>query len=140
MLNLIILIVCQQKTEEPKQSVLENSFLVGKNKSNGGAFMPFKGFSSFPDKKDEKDVFPRPEISLISPRIKNPNADSGIGSSNSKSCSRATAFASSSVAAAMNIQSNSQQQQIPRKQRRCWSPELHRRFLNALTELGGSQG
>ncbi|KAL9229748.1 hypothetical protein vseg_005182 [Gypsophila vaccaria] len=26
-----------------------------------------------------------------------------------------------------------------RKQRRCWSPELHRRFLDALDKLGGSQ-
>ncbi|KAL0905775.1 hypothetical protein M5K25_024213 [Dendrobium thyrsiflorum] len=27
----------------------------------------------------------------------------------------------------------------PRKQRRCWSPELHRKFLCALERLGGSQ-
>lgn len=27
-----------------------------------------------------------------------------------------------------------------RKQRRCWSPELHRRFLQALQQLGGSHG
>lgn len=26
-----------------------------------------------------------------------------------------------------------------RKERRCWSPELHKRFLNALQDLGGSQ-
>lgn len=29
-------------------------------------------------------------------------------------------------------------QQTQRKQRRCWSPELHRRFLHALQQLGGS--
>nr|GMD77155.1 transcription factor HHO3-like [Ipomoea batatas] len=28
--------------------------------------------------------------------------------------------------------------QSQRKQRRCWSPELHRRFLQALQQLGGS--
>lgn len=28
--------------------------------------------------------------------------------------------------------------QAQRKQRRCWSPELHRRFLHALQQLGGS--
>ena len=33
-----------------------------------------------------------------------------------------------------------QQQQNSRKQRRCWSPELHRRFVEALQQLGGSQG
>lgn len=27
-----------------------------------------------------------------------------------------------------------------RKARRCWSPELHRRFLDALKQLGGSHG
>lgn len=30
--------------------------------------------------------------------------------------------------------------QSQRKARRCWSPELHRRFLNALQQLGGSHG
>ncbi|WVZ09165.1 hypothetical protein V8G54_013695 [Vigna mungo] len=30
--------------------------------------------------------------------------------------------------------------QSGRKQRRCWSPELHHRFVKALEELGGSQG
>ena len=35
---------------------------------------------------------------------------------------------------------SSQQQISARKQRRCWSPELHRRFVDALTELGGAQG
>ncbi|CAN4096401.1 unnamed protein product [Withania somnifera] len=32
-----------------------------------------------------------------------------------------------------------QQQQPHRKARRCWSPDLHRRFVNALHMLGGSQ-
>ena len=30
--------------------------------------------------------------------------------------------------------------QTARKRRRCWSPELHRRFVDALEKLGGSQG
>lgn len=30
--------------------------------------------------------------------------------------------------------------QLHRKARRCWSPELHRRFLDALKQLGGSHG
>lgn len=30
--------------------------------------------------------------------------------------------------------------QPQRKQRRSWSPELHRRFLHALQQLGGSHG
>uniref|UniRef100_A0A7N0UCA4 HTH myb-type domain-containing protein n=1 Tax=Kalanchoe fedtschenkoi TaxID=63787 RepID=A0A7N0UCA4_KALFE len=31
------------------------------------------------------------------------------------------------------------QEQVGRKQRRCWSPELHRRFVDALQQLGGSE-
>lgn len=34
----------------------------------------------------------------------------------------------------------SQHQQSLRKQRRSWSPELHRRFIDALQKLGGFQG
>lgn len=30
--------------------------------------------------------------------------------------------------------------QSQRKTRRCWSPELHRRFLQSLQQLGGSHG
>lgn len=32
------------------------------------------------------------------------------------------------------------QVQTHRKQRRCWSPKLHRSFLQALEQLGGSHG
>ena len=32
------------------------------------------------------------------------------------------------------------QAQQQRKARRCWSPELHRRFVAALQRLGGAQG
>lgn len=103
--------------------------------------MPFKELSGFTSstRKEEKEVVPLPGISLLSTKVKNPNADSGSSSLNSKSSSRAAASSSSS--AAVNFQSNlQQQQQAPRKARRCWSPELHRRFVNALQQLGGSQG
>ncbi|CAI9777481.1 unnamed protein product [Fraxinus pennsylvanica] len=32
-----------------------------------------------------------------------------------------------------------QQHQLQKKQRRCWSPELHKRFVSALHQLGGAQ-
>ena len=66
------------------------------------------------------------------------------GSTGSRaSCSRAVS--SSAPNAQPNFLSGPQplsnhQQQTVRKQRRCWSPELHRRFVNALQQLGGSQG
>ncbi|KAK1417478.1 hypothetical protein QVD17_26606 [Tagetes erecta] len=37
------------------------------------------------------------------------------------------------------VQGQLHQQQTSRKQRRCWSTGLHRRFVNALQQLGGSQ-
>lgn len=33
---------------------------------------------------------------------------------------------------------NEAEKESQRKSRRCWSPELHRRFLQALQQLGGS--
>ena len=39
-----------------------------------------------------------------------------------------------------NNTNNSTTQNGHRKARRCWSPDLHRRFVNALQMLGGSQG
>ncbi|XVF86051.1 hypothetical protein PTKIN_Ptkin17bG0169500 [Pterospermum kingtungense] len=33
---------------------------------------------------------------------------------------------------------NKKEEKSQRKERRCWSPELHRRFLHALQQLGGS--
>ncbi|KAJ6385792.1 hypothetical protein OIU77_028879 [Salix suchowensis] len=63
-----------------------------------------------------------------------------------KACSgsRSSCSRSVSTTSAPNSDSNlrngpQSQQQTARKQRRCWSPELHRRFVNALQQLGGSQ-
>lgn len=39
----------------------------------------------------------------------------------------------------VSIHSQQQLQQASRKARRCWSPELHRRFVAALQELGGAR-
>ncbi|CAI0459032.1 unnamed protein product [Linum tenue] len=64
------------------------------------------------------------------------------------SSSAAAAGTSGGAPSVSNTNSNKQQQQKfvdnkeaqaqQRKQRRCWSPELHRRFLHALQQLGGS--
>ncbi|KAI3769839.1 hypothetical protein L6452_00953 [Arctium lappa] len=71
------------------------------------------------------------------PEIKNPTRENGL----------LTEFNGDSRLTP-NVQSNIQtsgtatvppQQQTSRKQRRCWSTELHRRFVNALQQLGGSQ-
>nr|GMD06165.1 transcription factor HHO3-like [Ipomoea batatas] len=46
--------------------------------------------------------------------------------------------AASSTAETGRSQKEDKESQSQRKQRRCWSPELHRRFLQALQQLGGS--
>ncbi|KAF5736113.1 hypothetical protein HS088_TW14G00248 [Tripterygium wilfordii] len=81
------------------------------NGSKGGTFVDFQGA--------EKDAPPQvPALSLIPPM--------------------------SSSYVRVKIQSKhqepQQQQQTQRKQRRSWSQELHRRFVDALQQLGGSQG
>lgn len=39
----------------------------------------------------------------------------------------------------LNVITGDQQLQ-KKKRRRCWSPELHKRFVDALHQLGGEQG
>nr|QEX51345.1 myb family transcription factor EFM-like isoform X2 [Cymbidium ensifolium] len=46
---------------------------------------------------------------------------------------------SPSAAEALESSTTTENIAPPRKQRRCWSPELHRKFLDALEQLGGSQ-
>lgn len=46
----------------------------------------------------------------------------------------------STSSTAENSGGEKKERQSQRKTRRCWSPELHRRFLQALQQLGGSHG
>lgn len=56
----------------------------------------------------------------------------GGSADNGKSASGAVEGQSSAASGGNNSQTH-------RKARRCWSPDLHRRFVNALQRLGGSQ-
>lgn len=88
--------------------------------------------------KEARDEFPgAPSLSLRTPEIKNSTEDifrSGFSSKSSSSRSGSSC--------GTNSQSSfkAESQQTGRKQRRCWSPELHRRFVCALQQLGGAQG
>ncbi|KAK7406585.1 hypothetical protein VNO78_08213 [Psophocarpus tetragonolobus] len=66
---------------------------------------------------------------------------SELNHSNSKSVCGDTSSGSSLLRVEVQSQPQPPQhmQQNPRKQRRCWSPELHRRFVDALQRLGGAQ-
>ncbi|XP_016495551.1 transcription factor HHO5 [Nicotiana tabacum] len=110
----------------------ENEYELGiyKLKNDRGAFMPFQE-NSVRSVKDEKNGKPVNDLSLcmaVGEREEGPNPvdvsvkiDNGGGRSNGCSSNF--------------LQDKSQQ----RKQRRCWSPELHRRFVDALHQLGGPQ-
>ncbi|OIT33326.1 PREDICTED: myb family transcription factor EFM-like isoform X2 [Nicotiana attenuata] len=111
----------------------ENEYQLGiyKLKNDRGAFMTFQE-NSVRSVKDEKKGLPVNDLSLcmtVGEREKDPNpVDVSVkrvnGGGRSNGCS------------SNFLQEKSQQ----RKQRRCWSPELHRRFVDALHQLGGPQG
>ncbi|XP_038711393.1 transcription factor HHO6-like isoform X2 [Tripterygium wilfordii] len=115
----------------------EDQFDGCKNRGGARSFMPFKSCNVLVGKEDGKEKFPVQGLSLSTPGIKSPREElSSLGTR--VNCSRTI------TSSAPYLQTNSRngprppQQQTSRKQRRCWSPELHRRFVNALQQLGGS--
>ncbi|KAG1368575.1 myb family transcription factor EFM [Cocos nucifera] len=134
--------IAQKRVGEPDR---ETSSLESRGRSRGGAFVPFKGLSALAANamKDEKPAVGLPDLSLLSPGIKDSRPlpavteDHRGGDVISKATVRAPA--PSPLAAAGAHLSLQAQQQTQRKPRRCWSPELHRRFVAALLHLGGAQ-
>lgn len=130
----------KRKEEAVDRPSIDELFRSGKNRAVGKVFSPFKGCSNFPAMtigKEGRDEFPgAPSLSLRTPEIKNSTEDifrSGFSSKSSSSRSGSSC--------GTNSQSSfkAESQQTGRKQRRCWSPELHRRFVSALQQLGGAQ-
>ncbi|XP_057975574.1 transcription factor HHO5-like isoform X1 [Malania oleifera] len=119
---------CEEDNETPYQQC--------DYRNKGGAIVPFRGNSGFPATAltdgREREV---PDLSLMTPGIKTPISEVGSLNLSSNSCSRSGLSGSSSA----TEQTKTQQQNTFRKHRRCWSPELHRRFVDALQRLGGWQ-
>ncbi|KAI3774751.1 hypothetical protein L1987_49313 [Smallanthus sonchifolius] len=127
-----------------KRSVGEDDVMINDSnqqfRNRDRAFIPFKGCYGFTmvgaiREKDREDLTV-PGLSLISPGIKSSMRGNIL-------CNK-TGPNGKLVPSSPNDQSNlrtgaTQGQQTSRKQRRCWSTELHRRFVNALQQLGGSQ-
>ncbi|KAL2490749.1 Homeodomain-like superfamily protein [Abeliophyllum distichum] len=122
--------------EEIDRPVMDNLFPSGKNRSMGRESVPFKGCKSYPVRKEDGNELPAVTgLSLCTPEIKNSREDIGCNGLNSKSsCGRLGSSLTTNVGSNLRIG-----QQTARKQRRCWSPELHRRFVDALQQLGGAQ-
>lgn len=103
---------------------------------NGGAFLPFS--------KERNSSCSTP--ALVLPQLALSSADKDVDHEENKSCLREN----TSVKGGGNGDVSDNQptttatggatsSQTHRKTRRCWSPDLHRRFVNALQMLGGSQ-
>ncbi|RZC24835.1 Myb family transcription factor EFM isoform B [Glycine soja] len=138
----------QTKKSEEGQSVVEDPFQTCSNINEGRrAFMPFSRYSSSSSSvpvttvglgaaasKEEKEESVMNRLSLLTPS----SVKEGCGSRGSRSSSNRAVSSSSPPMVQPSLRATSLQQ-TARKQRRCWSPELHRRFVNALQKLGGSQ-
>lgn len=95
----------------------------------GGAFHPF-----------EKEKQPEPELPASSTTA--PASSALVGDSGDKATSDTKVHDKDSkdVTEKDTDKDKEGQSQPNRKPRRCWAPELHRRFLQALQQLGGSHG
>ncbi|KAK6916486.1 SANT/Myb domain [Dillenia turbinata] len=108
-----------------------------KSRTEARAFMPFQ-FPATALRMEDKVVH---GLSLLTPATNKPSRLE-LGQN---LCTKASANARTGVSVsptASSVQSNlrmAPQQPTSRKQRRCWSPELHRQFVNALQQLGGSE-
>ncbi|OEL16467.1 Myb family transcription factor EFM [Dichanthelium oligosanthes] len=124
----------------------------------GGGFLPFKAVGSgapafaplclrVEDKAADAGM---PDLSLLSPPAsKSAPAAAGAAEESRRQVvgfaqAAARAVAMTPSAPSLSLQSQSQQtaqqqQQQARKARRTWSPELHRQFVAALSQLGGAQ-
>lgn len=141
-----------QESEEakPPQSPLTTSpqeteiklALNGKQRMNGGgAFHPFSS-------KDRVSSSPCgeafPELALASSHKEEMEDKKNSSETSSRRDNSAGKCGNNSVADQKEQVSSGTQAntttQTHRKARRCWSPDLHRRFVNALHMLGGSQG
>ncbi|ESW28525.1 hypothetical protein PHAVU_003G293800 [Phaseolus vulgaris] len=137
----------ETKKIEEGQSVGEDPFQSCSNRNGGRrAFMPFSRPSSSSSSvpvatmglaaatKEEKEESVMNRLCLQTPS----SVKEGCGSRGSRSSSNRAVSSSSPPTVHPSLRASSLQQ-TARKQRRCWSPELHRRFVNALQKLGGSQ-
>lgn len=111
---------------------------------DGRAFMPFKGYPAVPLLAKKEEVLEEPlvpRVSLFIPRTTSPSE--GLASSvlcSKASAGRALSLTNPNAQSIIRTSLEPSKQQTGRKRRRCWSQDLHIRFVSALQQLGGSQG
>lgn len=124
---------------QPNVTVTSNLHAPCRSGVEGRVLVPFKGFPTFPllTKKEDLEDSPVPRLPLFIPGTSTPSVSSVL-------CSKAgagEAISFSSPAQSISrISLEPLKKQTGRKRRRCWSQDLHIRFVCALQQLGGSQG
>ncbi|PWA77983.1 homeodomain-like superfamily protein [Artemisia annua] len=104
---------------------------------NGGGFLPFT--------KERNSSSPNP--TLVLPELALSSGDKDLDHEENKHCLRennsmikgGNDTTENQITTTTTITGAATNSQTHRKTRRCWSPDLHRRFVNALQMLGGSQ-
>ncbi|CAA0830924.1 Homeodomain-like superfamily protein [Striga hermonthica] len=123
----------KRKEEVISRPLLDDLFPNGKNRKIERGFEPPKGCNVFPvmnlGKETINELSGVTELSLRTPEIKSSKEEiSPVSFGPKSSCNRSGSSSASNG-----------KEQTNRKQRRCWSAELHRRFVCALQQLGGPQ-
>ncbi|KAK4802616.1 hypothetical protein SAY86_000819 [Trapa natans] len=121
---------------EKGQYASEDGLETSKSANIVRQFMQSRVFPSPPATvflcEEDKVELPVHSLSLLTPGIKN----SGV---KPVSADARANFGRSLAGTVLPSSRSGSQQQSPRKQRRCWSSELHRQFVHALQQLGGAQ-
>ncbi|XP_027078230.1 transcription factor HHO5 [Coffea arabica] len=106
------------------------------NKKLGGAFLPFKkpGGAVVTKTEVEEEDYPLNGLSLSMPALAEVGSDD---LTNSKG--KHVGVASDDGTVVLSEGGSSSQTTQGKKQRRCWSHDLHQNFVKALFELGGAQ-
>ncbi|KAJ0960086.1 hypothetical protein J5N97_000145 [Dioscorea zingiberensis] len=141
-------------SETPKDTEVSTKLVLDNTKQrNGGAFIPFtkenkiiKGSGPISTIATSSQVLPDLALASSSPNkeMENKNfsevVENGISKREISTGSAAEhAGKGSTDGQPSGTTTTTTSSQTHRKARRCWSPDLHRRFVNALQILGGSQ-
>ncbi|KAK9048084.1 hypothetical protein SSX86_032953 [Deinandra increscens subsp. villosa] len=132
--------ITKKRSMEQDDVVIDESYQPFRNPGRG--FNSFKGCYGYTvmgtTREKDREELPIPGLSLITPGIKNSMTGNNLLTKTSPH-SKLVPFSVPNDQSTSAPQAQPSQQQTSRKQRRCWSTELHRRFVNALQRLGGSQ-
>ncbi|KAL9268773.1 Myb family transcription factor EFM-like protein [Drosera capensis] len=140
--------------ECPKEAAVNGFHVSSKlrldmNQRNGGAFLPFRK-----ERNSSTMTQVLPDLALASGEDlrevedkRSSEVENGMNGLSSDSPSKAGSGLSAKPSDVQTTAtttmdttgSGTTTTQAHRKARRCWSPDLHRRFVNALQRLGGSQ-